>query len=63
VKDKIDVLIKKLNWDNPVEIQEEAIKKLTKIDILDLTVLLQPVFGKNYWENSAKVLFKIGYPN
>jgi hypothetical protein len=62
VKDKIDVLIKQLNWDNPAEIQEEAIKKLTKIDIPDLTALLQPVFGKNYWENSAKVLLKIGYP-
>ena len=62
--ENIKELMLQLNWNNTEEIQELAIKSLAQLDDLDLTILLQPAlpYGKDYWENSAKVLFIIGYP-
>lgn len=50
-----------LDWNLPLNVQEEAISKIVLMKDLDLRDLLQP-YDKKYWENAAKVLFKIGYP-
>ncbi len=57
----INELIAELSWDNSLEVQEEAIEKLLKIDEEYVTMLLQP-YDKKYWENSAKVLKALDYP-
>jgi len=65
-KDDIEILIDNLNSfyeeNIPKEIQENSINKLAEIiEDDDLVRLAQPR-GKGYWENSAKVLKKIGFP-
>ncbi|UYZ37905.1 DUF5071 domain-containing protein [Clostridium beijerinckii] len=57
----INVLINKLDWNTPIDSQKEAINKLLSIDNNDVGLLIQPMEQK-YWDNSAKVLKKIGYP-
>lgn len=57
----IEELINDLEWSKPVEVQENAIKKLEKISEKDLNKLIQPK-NKYCWENSARVIKKIGYP-
>lgn len=50
-----------LSWNLPLDIQEKAVAEIASIVDLNLKDLLQPI-GKEYWENAAKVLFRIGYP-
>ncbi len=59
--ENIEKLIDDLDWNKPIEIQEKAIKNLENISEKDLCKLIQPK-SKNYWENAAKVINKIGYP-
>lgn len=50
-------LIKKLSWDEPREVQEEAIKLLKQEK--DLSIFLQPIekdAGKKVWDNCALIL-------
>lgn len=55
-------LIHDLNWNNDEATQILAIEKLVHINDEDLALLVQPLDNKAYWENSAVVLSKIGYP-
>ena len=50
-----------LDWNLPIDVQEKAISEIASMEDLNLNDLLQPG-GKQYWENAAKVLYKIGYP-
>ena len=59
--DNIEKLIDDLDWNKPIEIQENAIKNLENISEKDLCKLIQPK-SKYCWENAAKVINKIGYP-
>lgn len=58
----IDTLISQLDWNLSVDVQQKAIVELTRvITEEDIEKLIQPL-GKQYWENSAKVIKQIGYP-
>lgn len=50
-----------LNWNLPLDIQDDAICKMASMIDLNPKDLLQPV-SKEYWGNAAKVLLKMGYP-
>ncbi|CAM3054870.1 DUF5071 domain-containing protein [Hathewaya histolytica] len=50
-----------LSWNLSLDIQEEAICNIASIIDLNPKELLQPG-SKEYWQNAAKVLFKLGYP-
>lgn len=50
-----------LNWNLPLDLQEKAINEIALIDNLNPKILIQPL-DKEYWENAAKVLYKMGYP-
>lgn len=54
-------LLEKLSWRIPKDIQEAAINELACLEDDKLHMLLQPI-DKDYWENAAIVLKKIGYP-
>ena len=58
---EINVLIEKLSWDMPEDVQNNAMYLLKNIDDEKIGMLVQPI-GKPWWENSAIVLKKIGYP-
>lgn len=59
--ENIEKLIDDLDWNKPIETQENAIKNLKNISEKDLRKLIQPK-SKNCWENAAKVINIIGYP-
>ncbi len=59
--ENIEKLIDDLDWNKPIETQENAIKNLKNISEKDLCKLIQPK-SKNCWENAAKVINIIGYP-
>jgi hypothetical protein len=62
VNKDIDMLIGQLDWNLPVNIQQKAMEELTnEITEDNIEMLIQPL-GKQYWENSAKVIRKVGYP-
>lgn len=50
-----------LNCNASLDSQRIAINELALMSNLDPKTLLQPL-GKEYWENAAIVLLKIGYP-
>jgi hypothetical protein len=50
-----------LNWNLPLDIQDDAVCKMASMIDINPKDLLQPV-SKEYWENAAKVLLKMGYP-
>lgn len=52
---------KDLDWNSPKETQEKAISEFVSMVNLNPIVLVQP-YGKEYWENSALILCKIGFP-
>jgi hypothetical protein len=58
---EINVLIEKLSWNMPEDVQNKAIDLLKNIDDEKIGMLVQPI-GKPCWENAAIVLKKIGYP-
>ena len=57
---EISELICELDWNNPLEVQENAVKILSDRNDYPIHLLLQPS-DKKYWENSAKVLYHKGY--
>ena len=59
---EIDILISKLNWKNKEKFIRASINELVNIDANKLNKLILPQNDKALWENSAKVLFKIGFP-
>lgn len=56
--------IRDLHWDKPRHVQENAVKKLSKLSGEDAVTLAKhtPDFPKPCWENAALALQKIGYP-
>ena len=52
-----------LHWYLPEEIQQEAIDWLVEFTPRDQLALVFPPGGKKYWQNSVKVVEKIGYPD
>lgn len=51
----IDLIMKKINWNNQKEEQEEGIKLAKQVK--NLNAFLQPP-GKEFWENCAKILYE-----
>jgi len=62
--DNIEQLIKDLNWQNPEEVQKNAMNKLEKISEEEVVLLARQseLCNKSCWHNAAIVLKKIGYP-
>lgn len=59
MKEEINRLFEKLDWNKPHKVQEETIKKLQTIK--DLNIFMQPTgenAGKKVWENCARILLK-----
>ena len=54
-------LLNALKWDYNEEQQELAMRALEGINSSDLKLLICPI-NKDYWENAAIVLERIGYP-
>ncbi|MDP4177252.1 MAG: DUF5071 domain-containing protein [Bacillota bacterium] len=54
-------LLLSLSWNQSLDIQENAICEIASMNLLNPKDLLQPS-RKEYWENAAKVLIKMGYP-
>ena len=56
------LLLKKLNWNNPIEIQREGIREGLKEK--DLTIFMTPYvpgefnLSKQVWENCARILYQ-----
>lgn len=58
---KVDKLIEELDWNNSTSVIEKAINELCDISDSELHKLIMPK-EKKYWENSAEVICRIGYP-
>lgn len=54
-------IFKNLSWNASLDCQKKAINELASMDNLNPSALIQPL-GKEYWENAARTLSKIGYP-
>lgn len=52
-----------LHWYLPEETQQEAIDWLVANTPRNRLALVFPTYGKRYWQNSVKVVEKIGYPD
>ena len=52
-----------LHWHLPEEIQQEAVDWLVAYTPRDQLALIFPPYGKSYWQNSVKVIAKIGFPD
>lgn len=50
-----------LSWKAPLDSQKRVINELASMVSLNPNIFIQPL-SKEYWENAAKVLRKIGYP-
>ncbi|MEQ8156526.1 MAG: DUF5071 domain-containing protein [Clostridiaceae bacterium] len=54
-------IFKNLSWNAPLDSQNKAINEIASEVNVNLNDLIQPL-SKEYWENAARVLSKIGYP-
>ena len=61
--DLVKHYVHELHWHLPEEIQQEAVDWLVKYAPREQLALVFPPSGKKYWQNSVKVIQKIGYPD
>lgn len=56
--------IRELHWDQPRDVQQRAIEKLSRLNGEEVIFLAKhsEVLQKPTWENAARVLKQIGYP-
>lgn len=57
----IEDALKGLSWSKTETIQKKSMEYLSNIDDDDLIRLVKP-FGKDCWQNAARVIALIGYP-
>ena len=58
----VDEAFMMLDWHRQEAEQAEGRSRLASSDIEDITFLVMPSAGKNFWENSAKALTMMGRP-
>ncbi|MFC5452369.1 hypothetical protein [Paenibacillus aestuarii] len=62
----IHQLIRELSWNQPENIQQNAVEKLSNLkgkDVILLAIQSNELCSKSCWDNAAIVLGNIGYPN